>query len=414
MTNGRAQHQQWNRGPIGATLAACTIGWMSPVCAGTVEPVAAAFRTTKPIADLRLRAEQVEQNGLPEEADALTLRARLGFETGKAWGWSLLAEAELLWPLVTDYNSTVNGKTQFPIVADPESYELNRLALVNTSLPGTTLIVGRQRILQDNQRFVSPADWRQNEQSFDAVRILNQSVSHLTIDLSYVNQVNRVFGKESPAGRYTGDNYLANVAYQTPAGRIAGFAYLLDLDQAPTESSTTIGLRYSGEWTLSEVKLAGFATLATQEDRGANPLSFRDDYLAAELNATARQWSVGAGIEVLEGNGVKGFSTPLATLHKFQGWADKFTTTPVDGIDDRYFTLGYARKPLGLFSSVSATAVYHRFDAERVSADFGSEIDLLVQAKWSKWSALIKYADYHADGFATDTRKFWAQLEYVY
>lgn len=414
MTNGRAQHQQWSRGPIGAILAACAIGWTSAVCAGTVEPVAAALRATSPIADLRLRSEQVKQDGLPEEADALTLRARLGFETGKAWGWSLLAEAELLWPLVSDYNSTVNGKTQFPIVADPESYELNRLALVNTSLPGTTLIVGRQRILQDNQRFVSPADWRQNEQSFDAVRILNQSVSHLTIDLSYVNQVNRVFGKESPAGRYTGDNYLANVAYQTPAGRIAGFAYLLDLDQAPTESSTTVGLRYSGEWTLAQVKLAGFATLASQEDRGANPLSFRDDYLAAELSATARQWSVGVGIEVLEGNGVKGFSTPLATLHKFQGWADKFLTTPVDGIDDRYITIGYARKPLGLLDSLSAASVYHRFKAERVSADFGSEIDLLVQAKWRRWSGVIKYADYHADGFATDTRKFWAQLEYVY
>ena len=189
---------------------------------------------------------------------------------------------------------------------------------------------------------------------------------------------------------------------------------MLDLDQVPMESSTTVGLRYSGEWTLSQVKLAGFATLATQEDRGANPLSFRDDYLAAELSATARQWSMGVGIEVLEGNGVKGFSTPLATLHKFQGWADKFLTTPVDGIDDRYINIGYARKPLRLLDSLSAAAVYHRFKAERVSVDFGSEIDLLVQAKWRRWSGVIKYADYHADGFATDTRKFWAQLEYVY
>jgi alginate export protein len=258
-------------------LAACTVGWMSSVHADTIEPVTAAFHATKPIVDVRLRSEQVEQDGLPEDADALTLRARLGFETGKAWNWSLLAEAELLWPLVTDYNSTVNGKTQFPIVADPESYEINRLALVNTSLPGTTLTFGRQLILQDNQRFVSPADWRQNEQSFDALRVLNQSVSNLTIDLSYVNQVNRVFGKESPQGRYTGDNYLANVAYQAAVGRFAGFAYLLDLEQAPTDSSTTIGLRYTGEWTLSEIKLEGAATFARQEDRGNNPLSFSDD-----------------------------------------------------------------------------------------------------------------------------------------
>jgi hypothetical protein len=215
-------------------------------------------------------------------------------------------------------------------------------------------------------------------------------------------------------GRYTGDNYLANVAYQTPVGRIAGFAYLLDFEQAPTDSSTTLGVRYSGEWTLSEVKLAGAAGLARQEDRGNNPLSFSDDYLAAELNATVQHWSLGVGIEVLQGDGVKGFSTPLATLHKFQGWADKFTTTPADGVDDRYVTLGYARKPVGRIDSVSASAVYHRFEAERVSADFGSEIDLLAQAKWKRWSATLKYADYRADGFATDTRKFWAQVDYVY
>jgi hypothetical protein len=82
--------------------------------------------------------------------------------------------------------------------------------------------------------------------------------------------------------------------------------------------------------------------------------------------------------------------------------------------DDRYVTLGYARKSLGHIDSLSASAVYHRFEAERVSVDFGSEIDLLVQAKWKAWSAAIKYADYRADGFATATHKVWVQLEYVY
>ena len=37
----------------------------------------------------------------------------------------------------------------------------------------------------------------------------------------------------------------------------------------------------------------------------------------------------------MEGNGVKGFTTPLASLHKFQGWADKFTATPANGIEDK-------------------------------------------------------------------------------
>ena len=42
--------------------------------------------------------------------------------------------------------------------------------------------------------------------------------------------------------------------------------------------------------------------------------------------------------EVLEGDGRGSFITPLATAHAFQGWADRFLTTPLDGIKDAYFT----------------------------------------------------------------------------
>jgi len=398
-----------------AVLVAASVATPFPSHAAD-EPgsVAEALHATKPIIDLRLRSEQVEQDGFAEEATALTLRARIGFQTGEARHWALLAEAEGVWALESDYNSTVNGKTQFPVVADPESDEINRLAVINSSLPGTTLTLGRQLILHDNQRFVSPADWRQNEQTFDAVRIVNDSVRDLTIDLAYVNQVNRTLGKESPLGRYTGDSYLGNVAWQSSLGRITGFGYLVEFDQAPGDSTSTLGLRYSGEKKLSAVTLAGFATWATQEDRGNNPIDFSDDYVAAELSATRGAWSAGAGIEVLEGDGVKGFVTPLATLHKFQGWADKFTTTPVDGVDDRYLSLTYTRKPLGGLDSLSTTAVWHRFESERNATEYGSEIDLVLQARWRRCAGLLKYADYAADGFATDTRKLWLQFEFVY
>ena len=48
------------------------------------------------------------------------------------------------------------------------------------------------------------------------------------------------------------------------------------------------------------------------------------------------------GYEVLgSDDGKKGFATPLATGHKFQGFADKFLTTPNDGVQDLY--VGVAR-----------------------------------------------------------------------
>jgi hypothetical protein len=382
--------------------------------AGGLSPAMSAVRETKPLIDLRLRSESVDQTGLAADAEAITLRGRLGFETGKAWNTSLLAEADLLWPFEARYNSTVNGKTRFPIVADAETYELNRLQLTNTSISNTTLTIGRQRINLDDQRFVGNVGWRQNEQTFDSVRVVNKSIPNVTVDLAYVDQVNRVFGRESPVGRYNGANYLANVAYQMPIGKLTGFAYLLDFREAPRDSSDTYGLRFTGERPLRKVKVAWLASYARQQPRANNPLRFQEDFYTVELTGTFRQWSLGAGLEVLEGDGVRGFSTPLATLHKFDGWADKFLTTPPNGLERRYATLGYTTKGLAMLDTLSASAVYHEFRSERLGIDYGSEVDLQVQAKWQRFTGLLKYAGYEARRFATDTTKYWLEVGYVW
>ena len=375
---------------------------------------ATAQAEVKPILDTRLRYESVEQDGVSETADAMTLRARLGFETGKVAGTSLLAEGEFVSPIIEDYNSTTNGNSDFPIVADPRSSEVNRLQLVNTSLPLTTVTLGRQRIVLDDHRFVGNVGWRQNEQTFDAIRIVNKSVEHLTVDLTYLDQVNRVYGHDSPQGRYYGDSVLANASYEMAPGKLTAFAYRVAIDPiagvpgAVRDASETFGLRFAGVRPVNAVKLSYIASYATQQETASNPLSFDLDYYLGELNAAYGPYSVGAGIEVLEGNGTKGFTTPLATLHKFQGWADKFLATPVNGIDDRYVTAGVTRNLLSVVGS------YHRYTAEHGSMDYGSEVDLQAQAKWQRVTGTLKYANYAADGLMTDTNKWWLQVEYVW
>jgi hypothetical protein len=402
------------RAHVTLVLAALAATVLTPrAVAEEPDSLGAAVSATKPIIDLRLRSESVDQEGLSEDAEALTLRGRVGLETGAAWGFKLLAEAELVWPLKENYNDTLNGQTQYPVVSDPESYEVNRFQLANTSIPDTTVILGRQRINYDDQRFVGNVGWRQNEQTFDSLRVTNKSVRGLTVDVTYLNQVNRIVGHDSPVGRYTGENFLANLSYDTPIGKLTGFVYLLDFEEAGADSSQTAGLRFAGERVIAGVKLAGLVVYADQEDRADNPLEYSDAYIAAELAGTVKDWTATAGIEVLEGDGVKGFATPLATLHKFQGWADKFLTTPVNGIDDRYLSLGYSKKSVGPFDSLSALVAYHTYEAERTALDYGSETDILLQAKWQRFTGALKYADYQADGFATDTQKFWIQFEYV-
>jgi len=392
--------------------------------AGDDNSFKSALSETKYILDARVRSEDVEQAGIANDANATTLRARLGFETGKLWNTSLLVEGEAVVPLDTDYrpDPMVPEMVTYPVVADPESYAINRLQLVNTSIPGTTLTLGRQRINLDDQRFVGASAWRQNEQTYDAFRVVNKSIKNLVLDATYLNQVNRVFGERSPQGRYDGDSVLLNAGYQTRIGKITAFGYLLRFDNivgvpaAVRDSSSTYGLRFAGEHAAGKVKLAYLASWATQTDYGDNPLSFDLDYGTAELTATYKLFGLGAGIEVLEGNGVKGFTTPLATLHKFQGWADKFLTTPANGIEDKYVTATTNLKAFGGLDTLGLVVGYHDYNAERISADYGTEWNASITAKVKKLGFMIKYADYSEGVLASarDTEKFWMQMEYVW
>lgn len=377
------------------------------------EALTEALSESRPLVDVRLRSEHVDQGGIAEPADAVTLRARLGFETGAFLDTRLIAESDLLWPLRSDYNSTTNGHSEFPTVNDPESYGINRLQLANTSIPGTTIIAGRQRIALDDERFVSRVSWRQNEQTFDGLHVVNTSVKQLTIDVSYFDQVNRAPGKESPLGRYRGDSYLTNVAYHTPVGTLVGFGYVVNFDEAPRDSTRTVGLRWTGERSVGGVKLAYFASYAQEQAYGDNPLSFDLDAMAVELIGSAKGWSLGGGFENLQGDGTKGFVTPLATAHKFLGWADRFSAAPPNGLKRAYGTLAYTRKNVAGLDSIGATVVYHHFESSRLGMDYGHEVDMQLLGKWHRWAGLVEYANYDADSFATNTHKLWVQAEYV-
>ena len=373
-----------------------------------------ALADTKPIFNARLRYEGVEQEGLPEDASALTYRFRAGFETGKIFDTALLVEFDHIDDLIDDFNSTINGKTGYPVVADPNATELNRFQLTNTSLPDTIITLGRQRIGLDDARFVGNVGWRQNEQTFDGARVQNSSLGELKVDFTYIAQINRIFGDDSAVGRWDGDSYLLNLSHPTPIGTLTGFAYQIDVDNAGgVFSSQTVGARLAGKQAIGTGKLGYTVSYATQSDYGSSSLDYSADYYLVEGTYSVEAVTLGAGIEVLGGDNARGFQTPLATLHKFQGWADKFLTTPTTGVEDIYAKAAYQVGDVGPFSGVALTAVYHDFSADVGGADYGSELDLAASAKWDKIGITLKYADYSADDFATNTSKFWIQFDFA-
>ena len=372
-----------------------------------------ALKASVPILNTRLRYEGVSQDGLAEDASALTYRFRAGLETGSYADTTFLIEFEHVGDLIDDYNSTLNGKTAYPVVPDPEVTELNRLQLTNKSLPGTITTFGRQRIALDDHRFIGNVGWRQNEQTFDAVRFKNTSFGKLTLDAGYIVQVNRIFGDDSPVGRWDGDSYFLNASLPTSVGVLSGFSYMVDVDQGGgSASSQTFGARLAGEKPIANGKVTYAVSLAEQSDYGSSNLDYSANYYLVEGGYSTKKWNLGAGLEVLGSDGSAAFQTPLATLHKFQGWADKFLVTPASGVEDLYAKAGVSIGDVGPLAGVNFQGDYHVFTADSGGADYGTELDLQANAKWKSLGLTLKFADYQSDGFSTDTQKVWFEINW--
>ena len=385
-----------------ATAVMFAMGGIAGAQASTMDDLTKAFKESSTKINFRYRLETVDQDGFAEDATASTLKTRLTWKSGSFNGFKLNVEVDDVTAIGGDtYNSTANGNTAYPVVADPEGTDVNQ-ANIGYFGKNYSIIAGRQRILHNGQRFVGGVGWRQNEQTYDGYRLQYKPTESVSVDYSYVFNVNRIFGPSGAKADLKGHLHLANVKYSINKDhKLAAYAYLLDFDTAAAISTDTFGFDYSGNFGGVKAKLS----YATQSDTGENPNDFSADYWNAELGTKLGDVNLAAGIEVLGSDNGVGFSTPLATLHKFQGFADKFLGTPGTGIEDVYIKASTKINGIGL------TAFYHDFSAETGGADLGSEIDLVASYKFNKQvSGVLKYAAYDADNHATDTNKLWAMV----
>lgn len=427
--NGRARPAQWI-GLICMTWATHANGQenstptstagASPATPFLTQTLPGAFTSGKFSANVRARYEFVHQSNLPLDAHAGTIRTRFGFTTAPIYGFQGMLEAENILALDDDaYNAAgANQQPQRPVVADPETTEINQAWISWTWTNVASLKVGRQRIVLDNHRFIGDVGWRQNMQTYDAAGISWTPLTRWTLDYAYVWDVRRVFGNVSglpPANRdFESDSHLIHLAWNAhPAARLIGYAYLLDLENPAgfNQSCATYGLSLQGSTPVSDqLKLEYRAEAASQSDYARSTLDYQAPYYALELSAHYKSFLLGAGWESLGSDNGAGFRTPLATLHAFNGWADVFLTTPNAGLRDLYAFL-----QINLPGQIPLRFVYHKFDAEKGDADFGQEFDLLLSRRFGKhWTLLAKYAYYDGQDapYAFQVHKVWAQIEF--
>ena len=384
-----------------SSLALATAGCLY---AGTEDGASkfVADSTTK--LNLRYRLEMVDEDGFSEDALASTLRSRLTWKSGKVGNWTVNIQVDDVTVIDGDnYNDTANGYTLYPVVADPEGTDLNQ-ANIQYKNDDLTFTYGRQQINHNDQRFLGGVAWRQNEQTFDGYRVQYNVSDSFNFDASYVYNVNRIFGDHSGKPDLNGDLIFLNSTLKVDKNHKFNFyGYFLDFDNATAASSQTLGLRYVGK--MGGLMLTG--AYAQQDDYGDNANNFSTSYYNIDAKYNFGKFKLGAGLEVLGSDNGIGFSTPLATAHKFQGFADKFLGTPGNGVEDLYITLG------GKVGGVMLGATWHDFSSETGSADLGSEIDLVAKYKVNKnLLVLFKYATYDADTHASDTDKTWLMLNY--
>lgn len=370
--------------------------------------------------DMRYRYELADVNGNGKEtAHANTIRFRLGYLTPEFHGLQAFAEFEGNVAMQRDYDSdptplnklgTFPNNTNRQVIADPQEAEFNqgwlKYKIFDTEFKG-----GRQRIIVDDSRFIGNVGWRQMEQTYDSALITSNFFENLTLQAGYIGQVKNILSIDD-----TIKLPFANASYKIKdLAKVSVYAYWLAYyDTGQTgRSAQTYGFTVAGSPKITKgVKLHYRGEYSYQGDYKNNPAvgGFDLNRYNLMLGATAFNVTAKAAIEELGGNGTNSFQTPMGTNHKFQGWADLFLKTPVNGIRDVNASL--STKVLG----TKLAFVYHNFKSSTKSIDYGNEYDFLITKKFGKhYSLLAKYAYYDADENAAgniynkDVNEFWLQ-----
>lgn len=378
--------------------------------------------------EIKARYENVDdESNTVQQANAYTVRATLGLEATLLGidGLTMKVDGTTVQTIGgTKYNDLSATKfTNYDVVADPEQTRFTQ-GYLQYKIGATTAKAGRQIVNLDGQRFIGSVDWRQMPQSLDAVSITNTSVPGLNLYGAYVYSYETIFDERT----YDSKSVILNGSYKVnDMLKVTAYDYMLSLERGAF-AADTYGLSLTGDVPAGPLKFSYHGEYAKQTDATfattTTNIKTQNDASYYNIEATASMMgvSLGAGQELLSGtsgsDGKTKFQTPLATLHKFNGTADKFLATPTGGLVDTYVTLGYTAAGLG-----NALATYHTFETDVAmggKTDLGSELDLQYANAIpgvKGLQGLLKAAYYDGGdvtGYTKDKRVVWVQLGYKF
>ena len=365
--------------------------------------------------DTRLRYEYGDQSGL-SPSNAATIRNRLGLLTREINGFQGYVEYEgTVAADRFDYNDATGrapgGKT---VIADPTSQELNQAWISYKDSNGILAVKGgRQALNLDGQRYVGTVGWRQNMQTFDAATLTFTPNDDLEIFYGYVWQVNRIFGSNNfnPGGTdFKGGSHLFNAKFKNlPVGTLTTYVYSMDLGNVTGDagSNNSFGLSLAGDF-VGDTKY--YAEYGYQTDAYDSPLNYNASYAHANLSGkVGSAVTATAGYEYLGSDNGVGYQFPLATLHKFNGFADRFLGTPGGGLSDLYLSAATT------VAGIKFVAAYHYFWDDGFDLALGQEVDLVASKALNEHvSVLTKAAFFMGEGTQPDVTRAVVEMSIKY
>lgn len=373
----------------------------------------------------RVRFEWVNDDaGNVDPAQAVTVRSVLGYKTAPLYGVTSYLEYEDVHALDDKYNVPVlQPDPTRATVVDPEHSGIHQ-----AWLSGYGFKVGEQKLIFNNERFIGNADWRQNDQVFDALSYeRSRLLGWLDVQAAYATKV-RLLNSQ------LGDIHMpvVNLRAHLPYAGATLTAFWAGLGgQEPAGTPTTAGLISNLASDVGRqyrvLRLEGKTDSHIVYDFSYGQQSRYDDGVSGKVpDAVYRDIQVGYDfgpvvVRLQQENLTNGFQTPLATEHPFNGWADRFLVTPTGGLVDR------AIKFNGSAAGCKMALELHRFDASGNSMHYGNEVDASISRPLLKnLTGMLKMAHYEGSGvvpgastaaniaYGKDLTKAWVQLDYKF
>ncbi|GAB7562164.1 hypothetical protein LG202_02030 [Methylobacillus methanolivorans] len=431
-----------------------------------------AIKTGKNLTSFRLRYENVEQDGNAptgqplKDANGVTLRSLIGWQTAPYHNFSFAGQIIDVSKFQDDFNDSTNGtrinsvsnqpdKLDYAKIVDPDNTDINQLYVDWTGIKNNRVRLGRQQINLDNVRFIGDIAFRQVMQVFDGVTLLNKSLPDTEIYLGHIERVKQITTKV----RSDGALEIANVKYRiSPTESLVGYGYFSSFDdlgfgrawfgnaagtggiaagkngninQEADQGNKVLGVRLDGVHVFTpDWKGLYTAEYAKQTDYRGGDSRIDAHYYKLGGGAAYGNFSLRADQELLSSNnGRYAFQTPFGTNHLFQGWVDKFLTTPLEGIKDTFVTATYKVGDFLFFADYHLIKSDEHFNT--VGGGFGDKYGtewnaavtynvnphVMTKLEYGKFSEKDQYTALpgnNAGGRVRDTEKVWLTLMYTF